>query len=112
MGRTLPTSTQLVQEFEANWKPYRRALRKEDQAVLDELFAMMRFQSAAIAYSAQPEPFQAFTLAMLGGVLRRVIHLEILLEGRARAEDAAPATEVAVQRPFALLPSGDIKVST
>ncbi len=83
MGRTLPTSTVLIQEFEESWRAYGRALRKEDCETLKELFAMIRFQSAAIAYASSPDPFQAFTLAMLGGILRRVMHLERVLEGRA-----------------------------
>jgi hypothetical protein len=80
MGRTLPTSTMLIQEFEASWQPYARALRKEDREVLGELFAMVRFQSAAIAYASRPDPFQVFALAMLGGLMKRLIHLETVLE--------------------------------
>ncbi len=76
MGRTLPTSTQLIQEFEETWQPYARALRREDRELLAELYAMIRLQSAPIAYASSPEPFQAFTLAMLGGILKRVVHLE------------------------------------
>jgi hypothetical protein len=80
MGRTLPTSTMLIQEFEESWQPYARALRKEDRQVLGELFAMVRFQSAAIAYASRPDPFQVFALAMLGGMMKRLMHLEIVLE--------------------------------
>jgi hypothetical protein len=76
MGRTLPTSTQLIHEFEETWKPYARALRQEDRQVLLELFAMVRLQSAPIAYASHPDPFQVFVLAMLGGVLKRLIRLE------------------------------------
>ncbi len=83
MGRTLPTSTQLIQEFEASWQPYRRALRREDQELLTELFAMVRFQSAAIAYASRPDPFHAFMLAMLGGILKRLVHLEFVIERNA-----------------------------
>ncbi len=79
MGRTLPTSTQLIQEFEESLQPYARALRKEDREVLAELFAMVRFQSAAIAYASRPDPFQVFALAMLGGMMKRLMHLEIVL---------------------------------
>lgn len=80
MGRTLPTSTMLIQEFEESWRPYARALRKEDRDMLGELFAMVRYQSAAIAYASKPEPFQAFALAMLGGMMKRLIHLETVAE--------------------------------
>ena len=80
MGRTLPTSTRLIEEFENEWRPYARALRKEDRELLYDLFAMLRQQSAPIAYQSSPGLFQAFTLTMFVGVLKRVRHLEILLE--------------------------------
>jgi hypothetical protein len=80
MGRTLPTSTMLIQDFEESWQPYARALRKEDREMLSELFAMVRFQSAAIAYASRPGPFQVFALAMLGGMMKRVMHLETIAE--------------------------------
>ncbi len=76
MGRTLPTATQLIQEFETAWQPYARALRKEDRERLAELCAMVRVQSAPIAYASSPEPFQLCALAMLGGILKRLTHLE------------------------------------
>ncbi len=94
MGRTLPTSTQLIQQFEDEWRPYARALRKEDRLLLGELLAMARFQSAAIAYASQPDPFQGIMLAMLGGLLKRVAHLELLLEARAISDEpASPTTD-------------------
>ncbi len=92
MGRTLPTSTQLIQQFEDEWRPYARALRKEDRILLGELYAMARFQSAAIAYASPPEPFQAIMLAMLGGLLKRVAHLELLLEARSIQDEPEPTT--------------------
>ncbi len=76
MGRTLPTSTLLIREFEEEWKPYARALRREDREILEELYAMVRLQSAPISYAAPPEPFQAFMLAMLIGMMRRIRQLE------------------------------------
>jgi hypothetical protein len=82
MGHTLPTSTQLIHEFEASWRLYARALRKEDREVLLELFAMIRLQSAAIAYASRPDPFQVFTLAMLGGMLKRLMRLEQIVQSR------------------------------
>ncbi len=87
MGRTLLTSTQLIQEFEATWRAYARALRKEDREILWQLFAMVRQQSAPIAFAARPDPFQVFMLAMLGGVLKRLVHLEQTLAVRERARD-------------------------
>ncbi len=95
MGRTLPTSTQLIREFEETWRPYARALRREDREILMQLFAMIRLQSAPIAYASHPDPFQAFTLAMLGGIFKRLVRLERMMaeqklpdaNGRDRCDD-------------------------
>ncbi len=80
MGRTLPTSTMLIQEFEESWQPYARALRKEDREALGGLFAMVRSQSLAIACASRQDPFQVFAMAMLGGMMKRVMHLETVAE--------------------------------
>ena len=93
MGRTLPTSTQLIQEFEDSWQAYARALRREDREMLLELFAMVRFQSAAIAYASRPDPFQAFCLAMLGGIMKRLVHLEFAMERTADYPPGPPPTD-------------------
>lgn len=107
MGRTLKTSTQLIQEFEEEWRPYARALRKEDREFLLELFAMLRHQSAPIACQSTPEPFQAFTLTMLVGILKRVSHLEIVLERypdlRAEVEQMEHDQQVTIQPALRLL---------
>ena len=83
MGRTLQTSTQLIREFEAACQPYLRALRKEDREVVRQLLAMIQAQSAPIAYASTADPFQLFTLAMLGGMLKRLIQLEQIVAAQA-----------------------------
>jgi len=65
MGRTLPTFTQLVRQEAERWHKFRRALRKEDQEALDELFAAARFHSAAGAYASGAIPFETMILSML-----------------------------------------------
>jgi hypothetical protein len=65
MGRTLPTFTQLVRQEAERWNKFRRALRKEDQEALDELFAAARFHSAAGAYASGAIPFETMILSML-----------------------------------------------
>jgi transposase len=65
MGRTLATFTQLIQREIDAWSRYRRALRREDQAVLDALFAAARRHSAAGAYLARETPFEVMLLSML-----------------------------------------------
>ena len=46
MGRTLPTfNLWLGQEIES-WRPYRRALRREDQESFDRLFSFAKLHMA------------------------------------------------------------------
>lgn len=65
MGRTLATFTQLVQQEIDSWNRYRRALRREDQEALDDLFAAARHQAPAGAYLARETPFEVMLLSML-----------------------------------------------
>ncbi len=65
MGRTLPTFTMLVNRSLEEWGKFKRALRKEDQAILEELFAHARYHAQAGAYLAPTDPFSAMLLSML-----------------------------------------------
>ncbi len=65
MGRTLPTISQQLSETEAMLSRFRRMLRKEDQYVLDGLFAQARLHIAAIGQTESLLPFEAALLAML-----------------------------------------------
>ena len=65
MGRTLPTSSMLVQQEEAAFARFRRALRRSDQIALDDLFASAHQHLAAAQYAAHALPFEVFLLCML-----------------------------------------------
>lgn len=65
MGRTLATFTQLLNQEIDSWRRYRRALRQEDQAALDALFAAARRHTAAGAYLAREVPFEVMLISML-----------------------------------------------
>ena len=100
MGRTLQTSTQLIREFEAACLPYLRALRKEDREIVLQLLAMIQAQSAPIAYASTADPFQLFTLAMLGGMLKRLIQLEqIVAAEKSQRADQVVHSPLAHQQP-------------
>ncbi|HEY59495.1 MAG TPA: hypothetical protein G4N92_02240 [Anaerolineae bacterium] len=80
MGRTLPSITQaFIQEQEA-FSRFRRALRRSDQLVLDELFASARKHLAAAAYAAHALPMETFLLAMLLEEHKEVLRLRHQLE--------------------------------
>jgi hypothetical protein len=65
MGRTLATITQMIQEEMAAFANFRRALRREDQRMFDDLFAAARQHIAAISQANHVLPFEAMLLAML-----------------------------------------------
>ena len=76
MGRTVPTMTQMVQSEEETWAPFRRALRAQDRAAFDRLFAAARHYAAVASYAARPVPFEAILLSMLLEAMKAIQHLE------------------------------------
>jgi hypothetical protein len=65
MGRTvLPFTMELYRE-EDSWKPFRRALRREDRELFDELFAAARYHTAACTCSGRALPFEAILMSIL-----------------------------------------------
>jgi len=78
------------------WAKFRRALRREDQEVLDELFASARRHVASFAYSSLALPMEGVLLAMLIGERRRLKALEERLElllGNGQRADRRPADD-------------------
>jgi hypothetical protein len=65
MGRTIASITQIFLEEKAAFARFRRALRRGDQLILDELFADAQQHLAAAGYAAHALPFETFLLAML-----------------------------------------------
>ncbi|MDQ7829160.1 MAG: hypothetical protein QN122_11135 [Armatimonadota bacterium] len=76
MGRTVATMTQLVDQELAAFSRFRRALRREDQEVLDRLFSAARHHAAAGAYQSHASPFETILLAMLLEVAKAVVSHE------------------------------------
>jgi hypothetical protein len=80
MGRTLPTITQVLLQEQESFSRFRRALRRSDQLVLDDLFAAAHQHLAAAAYASHALPFEVFLLAMLLEEHKEVIRLRRLVE--------------------------------
>jgi hypothetical protein len=76
MGRTLPTTTQIILDEQQAFLNFRRALRKEDQRAFDELFARARKHVMAINQADHVLPFEAILLAMLLELMRELIDLK------------------------------------
>ena len=64
MGNVTPTITDLLHTEEANLAKFRRALRREDQLVFDDLFVAAYKHRAAASYAGHRLPFETFLLAM------------------------------------------------
>jgi hypothetical protein len=64
MGNVTPTITDILHREEANLAKFRRALRREDQVVFDDLFVAAYKHRAAANYAGHLLPFETFLLAM------------------------------------------------
>lgn len=76
MGRTLPTQIELLHQEEQSWKLYRRALRAEDQAAFDQVWAYARHQSAACSMASRSTPFESYLLSMVIALQREIDQLK------------------------------------
>ena len=80
MGRTLPSITQAFLQEQESFARFRRALRRSDQLVLDELFTAAHQHLAAAAYASHALPFEIFLLSMLLEERKEVLQLRQRLE--------------------------------
>jgi len=80
MGRTLPSATQLMHQEEAALARFRRALRRGDQLVFDDLFTAAQKHISAAAYAAHALPFETFLMAMLLEEHKEVMRLREIVE--------------------------------
>ena len=80
MGRTLPSATQLMLQEEASLSRFRRALRRSDQLVFDDLFTAAQKHISAAAYAAHALPLETFLMAMLLEERKEVMHLRQMVE--------------------------------
>lgn len=76
MGRTRPTLTQRVYEFERDWSKFAHAPRKVDREAFAELCAFAHFHAAPMAHSASPFIFEMILLTMVVGLVARAEELE------------------------------------
>lgn len=80
MGRTLPSITMQLQEEEQAYQPFRRALRKSDQEIFDELFVAAKNHRSAAAMAANTLPMESILLSMLIEVRKEIKHLKVQME--------------------------------
>ena len=80
MGNVTPTITDILHREEANLAKFRRALRREDQLIFDDLFVAAYKHRAAASYAGHLLPFETFLLAMQIEDHKEVMHLRRELE--------------------------------
>lgn len=72
MGRTLPTSRDILDRLEFEWRDYRRGLTGEEQTRFDALWQKARAHASAMSNQAPLDPMQAVLLSMLLELQREV----------------------------------------
>ena len=92
MGRTLPSIAQVFLGEQETFSRFRRALRRSDQLVVDDLFASAQKHLAAAAYAAHALPFETFLLAMLLEEHKETMRLRQLIE-EMLSPTASPSTQ-------------------
>jgi hypothetical protein len=80
MGNVTPTITDILHREEANLAKFRRALRREDQVVFDDLFTAAYRHRAAAAHAGHLLAFETFLLAMQVEEHKEVMHLRREME--------------------------------
>ena len=96
MGRNNDTFTLLIERNREAWGKFRRALRKEDQALFDELWRAPKVHLAAGAFVASDTPLESIFMSMLLEQHKRIRSLEAQLEAR---QSVRPRTDAALPGP-------------
>lgn len=96
MGRTLPPFSQLIEHERRTWAPFRRALRKDDQAAFDRLFDCAKLHVQAGVYLSRPWPFEVIAMAILLEHHKRLEGLLIRLEALCQSAGSSGAHALAV----------------
>jgi hypothetical protein len=69
-----------MHQEEAALARFRRALRRGDQLIFDDLFTAAQKHISAAAYAAHALPFETFLMAMLLEEHKEVMHLRKIVE--------------------------------
>jgi hypothetical protein len=64
MGRTVMPFSHVLESERERWKPFRRALSKEDREALDRLFDRAKFHTHAGVYMTRSWPMETILLSI------------------------------------------------
>ncbi|NLZ26801.1 MAG: hypothetical protein GX884_04405 [Chloroflexi bacterium] len=94
MGRTIASITQTWQQEEAALNRFKRALRKEDQILLDELLVLSRLHLAEASYASNLYPLDMYLIAILLEVYKQLKAIQrVLNDGIAPQEELDASKE-------------------
>ncbi len=88
MGRTVPTYRMHLESILADWLVYRKALRKGDQRLLDEVLHKARLHSSAASYCAHLDPVETAFLSILLEMQREIEEVRRRLPPGGRVQEA------------------------
>ena len=95
MGRTITSATQTWVEEEKALGRFKRALRKGDQRLLEELLALSRVHVAEASYAANLYPLDIYLISMLIEMYRKLKRMEaVVAEVSRTAGLPEPAAEI------------------
>jgi hypothetical protein len=77
---------QILKEEIQEWQKFRRALRKEDQQVFDQLFEKARLHVEAGGSASRPWPFETILISMLLEQEKALVELRLKIEGHKKQE--------------------------
>ena len=86
MGTTDLSFSQVLEHEIQEWKKFRRALRKEDQQLLDQLFEKAMLHAEAGVSVSRPWPFETILISILLEHEKALAELKLKLKLREHQE--------------------------
>jgi len=80
MGKTIPTFAQVFDKIQNSFSKFRRALRRTDRLIVDDLFAMARNHLSPGGLAKRPLPFETILFCMLIEQYKEIKRLEELIK--------------------------------
>ena len=87
MGRNNDTFTLVINKTQDTWGKFKRALRKEDQQLFDEMWRAPKLHLAAGAYLANETPLDTILMSMLLEQYKKIKQLETELSSLKRTNE-------------------------
>ena len=80
MGRTVSPYSEQMKRMEERLSNFRRALKKPDQEIFDDLIRYAKLLPAAGVMASSPHPFDSMSMSMMLELLKKIQALEKELE--------------------------------